>query len=162
MKIRIAVQEDVPSITGIYNDAVLHTTATFDTEIKTVDERMEWFRKHNEHFPLLVAELEGMIVGYASLSQWSDKCAYNATAENSVYVHRDFRNRGIGKVLLNALLEKGKQGGIHCVLARITADNEASVHMHVQAGFEKAGLLREVGKKFDRLLDVWMLQYLYK
>ena len=108
IKIRKARLEDLEGITDIYNDAVLKTTATFDTEPKTIDEQKRWFRRHGSKYPLLVAENERLIIGWSSLSPWSDRCAYSDTAEISVYVKREYRGKGIGKRLIEAVLREGK------------------------------------------------------
>lgn len=162
MKIRSATITDIPEITAIYNDALVNTTATFDTEEKNVEDRMRWFEQHGEKYPVIVAVEKDQVVGWASLSRWSDKCAYDDTAEISIYVHHDFRGQGIGKLLLQEVMEYGRKGGLHCVLSRITSGNDASIHMHELAGFEHAGILKEVGRKFDRLLDVYMMQFIYR
>lgn len=158
MLIRAASLADLDAITDIYNEAVLNTTATFDTEPKTVSQQREWFDQHSPRFPLLVAELGGVVVGWASLSRWSDRCAYAETAEASVYVHKDYRHRGIGKALLHALLMAGKGVGLHTVIARIAEGNEVSLRLFDSCGFARIGVMRQVGLKFGRRLDVHLLQ----
>jgi L-amino acid N-acyltransferase len=101
--IRPAALPDLPAITAIYNHAILHTTATFDTEPKTDAEQMAWFKAHGERHPSLVATVDGQVVGWASLSAWSDRCAYSDTAEVSTYVDADYRGRGIGNALGEAI-----------------------------------------------------------
>lgn len=162
MKIRRATITDIPEITAIYNDALVNTTATFDTEEKNVEDRMRWFEEHGDKYPVMVAMEADKVVGWASLSRWSDKCAYDDTAEISIYVHRDYRQRGIGKQLLHDVMEEGRIGGLHCVLSRITSGNDTSIRMHEIAGFEHVGKLKEVGRKFDTLLDVYMMQFIYR
>src|SRR5437868_11136734 len=97
---RSATDADQQAIMEIYNEAVLNTTATFDTDQRTIEKQMEWFRKHKKNHPVFVAEKEKQVVGWASLSPWSDRCAYDTTVEVSVYVHKGFRGKGIGKKLL--------------------------------------------------------------
>ncbi len=104
MKIRTARAVDVPAITVIHNDAIAHTVATFDMEQKTLEEQREWFDGHGARYPILVALLEEEVVGWASLSSWSDRCAYADTAEISVYVQDGFRGRGVGKELTGRVL----------------------------------------------------------
>lgn len=159
--IRKATTEDIPAITEIYNDAVLNGVATFDTEPKSVENRLDWFLQHGEPYPVLVAELEQKVIGWASLSCWSDRCAYNSTAEISVYFHPDYRGKGYGRQLMQTLLQAGNNGVLHTVIARITEGNKASIHLHEQLGFNHVGTLKEVGKKFGRMLDVHMLQKMY-
>lgn len=159
--IRPARPEDVPAITEIYNDAILHTTATFDTDVKTEADRLSWLQQHDEKHPVLVAEKSGQVVGWASLSRWSERAAYDSTAEVSLYVHHDARNRGIGKQLLEVLTLEGKNVGLHSLIARITEGNEKSFYLHELFGFQTVGTLKEIGKKFGEYLDVRILQKIY-
>ncbi len=161
MKIRKARLEDLEGITDIYNDAILKTTATFDTEPNTMAEQTEWFEEHGSKYPILVAEEEGLIVGWASLSPWSDRCAYSDTAEISVYVKEGYRGQGIGKKLVEAILEKGKDAGLHTVIARVSEGNDVSIHIFDTYGFNHIGIMKEVGNKFGRLIDVHLMQKIY-
>jgi L-amino acid N-acyltransferase YncA len=159
--IRPATEKDVPRITEIYNDAILHTTATFDTEMKSLEDRLDWFLSRTNIHPVIVAEKEGVVIGYASLSRWSDRAAYDSTAETSLYVHKDFRKQGVGKQLLEVLVLEGEQLGLHSLIARITHGNEQSVYLAERLGFSVIGTLREVGVKFGAYLDVHMLQKVF-
>jgi len=159
--IRKAVLTDVPKITEIYNEAILNTTATFDTEPKTSHYMRKWLKAHGPKNPIVVAVIDGKVIGWASLSEWSTRCAYADTAELSVYVKDTFRGRGIGKQLIQAVLLEGEKAGLHTVLSRITSENQISIHLHSQFGFEDIGVMKEVGKKFGNLLDVHMMQKIY-
>ncbi len=161
MGIRQAGLGDLEEITAIYNDAILKTTATFDTEPKTLNEQKQWFGEHDSNYPILVAEEEGAIVGWASLSRWSDRCAYSDTAEISVYVREGHRRRGVGKMLVKAALQEGEQAGIHTIIARVADVNKASIHIFETFGFRNVGIMKEVGKKFGRLIDVCLLQKIF-
>ncbi len=161
LRIRKAQETDLPAITDIYNDAIRHGTATFDTEEKTSENRRLWLAQHSQKYPVVVALINETVVGWASLSRWSDRAAYDDTAEISVYIHKDFRGRGIGRQLMQQVLEHGKQGGLHTVISRITQGNEISIHLHTQMGFETVGILKQVGKKFGHLLDVTLMQKMY-
>lgn len=161
MVIRNAVLADAVFIANIYNEAVENTTATFDTELKSVTNREEWLNQHSDKYPVLVAEIEGEVVGFASMSRWSDRSAYNDTAEISIYISPAFHNRGIGKKLMHAIIDAGKKGGLHCVLSRISQGNAKSIYLHEQNGFSTIGVMKEVGKKFGMLLDVTMMQLMY-
>ncbi len=158
MKIRKAIPSDAAAITEIYNDAVLNTTATFDTEIKDVNERLNWLTNRSEDFPVLVSEDEHGITGYASLSRWSDKKAYDITAELSLYIHPLHRGKGIGKTLLKELLQKASGTGLHSIISRITEGNSQSIYLHELNGFVTVGVLKQSGKKFGKLLDVTIMQ----
>jgi L-amino acid N-acyltransferase YncA len=162
LEIRRAVPEDIPGITEIYNDAILKTVATFDTETKTIEDRRVWLEHHGTRYPVLVASENGFIVGWASLSPWSDRCAYDGTTEDSVYVGESARGRGIGKKLLETLLEAGQKAGFHTVIARIAETNDVSLRLHEKAGFRHIGVMEEVGVKFGLLLDVYLMQKIYR
>ena len=159
--IRKASAADVPAITEIYNDAILNLTATFDTQPKTIEEQTKWFEDHQAQFPVLVAEQEGIIAGWASLSRWSDRCAYSGTAEASLYINAENRNKGLGRKLLSAILDEGQKAGLHTVIARIVEGNATSIHLCQSLGFTHIGTMREVGRKFGKLLDVQMMQKIF-
>ena len=158
VRVRPATLDDVAAITDIYNEAILTTTATFDIEPRTIDERTDWFTRYPERFAVLVAELEGRVVGWTSLRPWSERAGYNDTAETALYVHSDFRSRGIGRRLKLDLIEEAKRQGFHALIVRVTTDSSASIKLNQAAGFTLVGTLKEVGRKFDRLLDVHIMQ----
>ncbi len=161
LTIRRAAFEDLEQITGIYNDAIKKTTATFDTEPKTLEEQESWFAEHDARHPVLVVDEDGLIVAWASLSQWSDRCAYCDTAEISLYVKEEHRGKGIGKQLMRAIIQEGKTAGLHTVIARIAGSNKISADLCKSFGFQYIGTMREVGKKFGQLLDVHLMQLIY-
>jgi phosphinothricin acetyltransferase len=156
--IRQADDSDLDAITKIYNEAIRTTTATFDTEPKTVEDRRKWLASHDERHPVLVAEVEGAVVGWGCLSEWSDRPAYRDTAETSFYVAAAFRGRGIGRRLKEASIEEARRLGFHTLLARVAEGSEASLHLNESLGFMHIGTMKEVGRKFSRLLDVHILQ----
>jgi L-amino acid N-acyltransferase YncA len=162
MVIRPAEVRDLGSILDIYNEAVLNTVATFDTETRSMSQQMAWFEHHDERHPVLVAVEDGEVVGWASLSVWSDRRAYDDTAEISLYVRTDRRGRGIGKALLAAVVEAGKSRRLHTIIARIAGGNEISVRLHRSAGFGDIGVMKEVGLKFGKRIDVHMMQWINK
>ena len=111
VKIKRARIRDLSAITKIYNDAIINTKATFDSQPKTRAEQKAWFNSHDSKHPVLVAEIGGNVIGWASLSDWSDRCAYSDTAELSIYIDKEHRGEGIGKKLLSAILKQGKKVG---------------------------------------------------
>lgn len=159
--IRKATLDDLAAITEIYNQAILRTTATFDTEPKSLDEQKIWFGSHSPKYPVLVAEQDSKIFGWASLSKWSDRCAYSDTAEISLYIDEKERRKGIGRKLLEAIIREGEKTGIHSIIARIAEGNEISIHLHKSVGFEHIGVMKEVGRKFGKLLDIYLMQKIY-
>ncbi|HEV3023687.1 MAG TPA: GNAT family N-acetyltransferase [Pirellulales bacterium] len=156
--IRRAALADLAEITEIYNEAIVDTTATFDTEPKTVDQRLDWFRSHDQRHPLIVALVEGRVAGWACISKWSDRPAYDDTGETSFYVKSEFRDRGIGRKLKEAIIAEARCLGFHSLIARVAEGNDASLHLNESCGFVQVGTLREVGRKFGRLLDVHIYQ----
>jgi L-amino acid N-acyltransferase len=156
--IRQAEASDIHAITEIYNEAILTTTATFDTEPKSDADRLQWFHSHDKKHPILVGVFEGSVVGWASLTSWSDRPAYDETCELSFYVKSEFRNRGIGRKLKQAIIEEAQKLRYHCLIARVAGESEASLHLNKSFGFVDVGILKEVGKKFGRRLDVHILQ----
>lgn len=154
MIIRIAELKDMPRLLDIYNYEVLNGTATFDLHPKTMEERMTWFYEHNrDNHPLIVAEMDGKAVGYATLSSYRPKEAYASTVELSVYIDPSYRRQGIARRLIADILAEARgRDDIHTVISVITEGNDASVRLHEEFGFACCGTLREVGKKFGRLL----------
>ena len=161
LTIRPASLNDVPAITDIYNDAVLNTTATFDTEPKTVTEMNEWFLEHGLKYPIIVAEKEGVVSGWASLSQWSPKKAYDTTAETSVYVNPAFHRQGIGRKLIEVITLEGQNKGFLNLFARISEENIVSIHLFESLSYNSIGTMMKAGTKFGRLLNVVMLQRVF-
>jgi L-amino acid N-acyltransferase YncA len=158
MKIRPATEADVPAITVIYNEAIRGSTATFDTDDKSIDDRRAWFASHGPRHPVIVAEHEGRVRGWACLNPWSDRKAYDATCENSVYVAEASRGSGLGRALLAELISLARRHEMHTIIARIAAGNPASERLHEAAGFTQVGSMREVGRKFGRMIDVHIYQ----
>jgi L-amino acid N-acyltransferase len=161
LTIRLARPEDVEATRQIYNTEVTTSTVTFDLVPRSIEEQREWLSARSGAHAVLVAEDEAAgVVGFASLSPWGKRPAYATSVEDSVYVHRDHRGRGIGRALLAELLAVAIAHGFHAVFARVVGDHAASVRLHEAAGFEIVGTEREVGRKFGRWLDVVVLELL--
>ena len=156
--IRHALPSDAAAIADIYNEAIRSTTATFDTEPKSAEERLRWLEAHDERHPVFVAELDGQVVGWAALTKWSDRSAYDQTAESSFYVAQPFRGRGIGRSLKERLIEEARRLGFHTILARVAEESDASIRINESFGFQHVGTMKEVGLKFGRRLDVHLMQ----
>ena len=160
LTIRTATEKDQFAILDIYNEAVENTTATFDTEERSAENQMLWFKKHKNNHPVIVGEEDDIIKGWASLSPWSDRKAYDGTVEVSVYVHHDHRGKGIGKKLLEIITLEGRKVKNHTIISRISAGNEISIHIHEQIGYRHIGVMKEAGMKFGNYIDVYMMQYM--
>lgn len=158
LHIRKAEDADVDAITEIYNEAILTTTATFDIEPKSQAERLEWLRSHGERYPVLVALVDGRVVGWASLSPYSNRRAYDDTAETSFYVKSESRGQGVGRRLKGAIIDEARRLRFHTLIAHVAEGSEESLHLNASFGFVHAGTLKEVGRKFGRLLDVHFFQ----
>lgn len=159
MHLRPATLDDAAAITTIYNQAVIATTASFDTEPKSVDDRRTWLDGRRPRHPVIVAEEDGTVIGWGALSPYSDRPAYDATVEISVYVDEAWHKRGVGRTLSRALLDLAVERGVHAVIARICTENTGSIVMVRSLGFAEVGTMREVGRKFDRWLDVVTWEY---
>jgi L-amino acid N-acyltransferase YncA len=160
VSLRPAVVADAPAILEIYNREVLQTTATFDLVPRSLEQQQEWITARSGAFAAIVAvdDSTRQVVGFASLSPYKERAAYRTTVEDSVYVHRDFGGRGIGKLLVARLVEIARESGFHSIIARIEATGDASRALHASCGFELVGIEREVGRKFNRWLSVAVMQ----
>jgi L-amino acid N-acyltransferase YncA len=142
LTVRRAILKDLGAITEIYKEAILQTVATFDTEPKTIEEQKTWFTNHDSKHPILVAEQDGFVVGWASLSKWSNRPGYSGTAEASLYVEKEHRGRDFGKKLLKAIVQEGKKAGLHTLIAQIVEGNEPSINLFKHEGFQNVGVLK--------------------
>lgn len=153
--------DDLPSILEIYNWAIRETTATFDTEVKSLEQFTIWFNDHGKRHPVIVCKYQNQVVGWGSISRWSDRKAYDTTGEVSFYVLPQYHGKGIGSELLKRIITLGKEQNYKTLLSRIAQGSEASVHLHKKHGFRDIGTMKNAGIKFDRVLDVYFMQYLY-
>lgn len=160
IRVREATHADLPAILAIYNESGVGTTASADYEPHTLEQRTQWLDQHtSDGYPVLVAEDEGgRVVGWASLSAYHRRVGYRFTAEDSVYVAMDRLGEGIGVMLLERLIEEGREAGFHTIVGAIAGHNEASVKLHERFGFQHAGTLREAIRKFDRWQDIVYMQ----
>jgi phosphinothricin acetyltransferase len=156
--IRPAIEADLPAINDIYNHYVLHSTCTYQEEPETLEDRQRWFRHHGEKHPVIVAEADGQVAGWGSLSPFHPRSAYRHTVENTVYIHHALLHQGIGSLLLQELIDRSGNLGHRAIIALIDGDQAASVALHAKFGFDKAGHLKGVGFKFGRWLDVVYMQ----
>jgi L-amino acid N-acyltransferase YncA len=158
LRIRHARAADLRAIVGIYNYEVLHGVATFDTVPWTLRGQRPWLGAHTSgRHPIIVAEQGGVVIGWASLSSWSPRCAYARAGEVSLYVHHEHRRRGVGRRLLRGLIARARRSGLAVLLARIERSGRASLVLHRRLGFRRIGTMRRVGEKFGRLLDVELM-----
>lgn len=159
MLVRDAVPADLPALLEIYNEAVANTTASWDYDPWSPVRHADWYaHKAERGFPLLVADEAGEVLGYATYGEFSGKVGYSATREHSIYVRPETQGRGIGRTLMQALIDRARQSGVHTLVGLLSADNVASAKLHAALGFVEVGRLREVGRKFGRWLDLSYVQ----
>jgi L-amino acid N-acyltransferase len=156
---RLAEPRDAEALRAIYNPEVLESTVTFDLRPRTLAEQLAWIDEHSGGHPAIVAvDGEDFVAGFASLTPYRPRPAYAPTVEDSVYVRRDLRGRGVGRLLLGDLVELARDHGFHSVMGRIVGEHDASIALHAACGFEQVGREREVGRKFNKWLDVVLMQ----
>ncbi|MDA3845595.1 MAG: GNAT family N-acetyltransferase [Vallitaleaceae bacterium] len=159
--IRYAKQEDLKELLGIYNDAIINGTASFEEVSLTFEDGKEWLLSHQEDYPLLVYEKEERVLGYASLSPFgrARETAYAMTAELSIYIHSDARGLGLGRALITAIIDEGKKRGkFKNIISVITEGNEGSVILHNKMGFVYGGRLTDVAFKHNEQLSILFYQ----
>jgi L-amino acid N-acyltransferase YncA len=152
--IRSATESDLSAISGIYNHYVLSSTCTYQEELESLEDRKQWFNDHDERHPIIVAEANGNVVGWASLSPFHKRSAYRRTVENSVYVDHQHHRLGVGSLLLQELITRARALEYRAIIAGIDGDQAASIRLHIKFRFKKVGHLEQVGFKFGRWLDV--------
>ncbi len=152
-------RRDADALRAIYNIEVLESTVTFDLRPRSLAEQLAWIDEHSGGHPAIVAvDAADEVVGFASLTPYRPRPAYATTVEDSVYVRRDLRGHGVGRLLLGELVQLARDHGFHSVIARIVGDHDASIALHRACGFEQVGREVEVGRKFNRWLDVVVMQ----
>jgi phosphinothricin acetyltransferase len=159
ISIRDANQTDLPQILGIYNDVIEQTTAVFSYSKHTIEMRTEWFQSRQQgNFPIYVAEYENEILGFSSYGPFRTWPAYQYTVENSIYVAKSHRGRGISKLLMKPLIEQAIRQQYHVIIAGIEASNQISIRIHESFGFTEVAHFKEVGYKFGKWLDLKFLE----
>jgi len=160
MPIRDAESRDLPQILAIYNDVIATSTAVYSTEPVALAERSEWFEQRRRRgFPVLVAAEGDGVLGFSSFGEFRGAWAgYRYSVEHSVHVRADTRGRGVGRDLVAALFPLAAALGKHVMIGAVDAANDGSLRFHERLGFERVGHFREVGRKFDRWLDLVFVQ----
>lgn len=145
---------DAQAIAHIYNHYVLNTNISFETQAVTTADMLHRITSISAQYPYLVYEHEGHVVGYCYAHLWKERVAYSQTLETTIYLHPDYCHRGIGKRLMQQLIEQCRAQGFHALIACITGGNEGSIALHRALGFEQMSCFKEVGRKFGAWLDV--------
>ena len=150
---------DMAGITAIYNDAVVNTTAIWDEAESTLEDRHLWVKSRlADGFPFLVAVDGDEVLGYATFAGFRARSGYRYTVEHSIYVASHQRRRGIAAALMPPLIEEARKRKLHIMIGGIEAENIASIRLHTHFGFVEVGRLPQVGRKFDRWLDLVFMQ----
>ena len=158
MLLRLARPDDAEATREIYNTEVTGSTVTFDLVPRSIEDQLAWIDQRSGAMAVVVAEIDGQIAGFASLSPYRDRPAYSTTVEDSVYVHGDFRGQGVGRALLSEVLDIASTRGFHAVMARIVGGHDASIGLHESLSFRIVGTEVAVGRKFGKWLDVVLMQ----
>jgi phosphinothricin acetyltransferase len=158
--VRTATREDAAAINDIQNYYVEHSTVTFLTTPTTLDERLAWFASHSAAHPITVALTGDTIVGWGSLGPFRSAPAYGHTSELSVYVHHDWHRRGIGRAIVEDLVDRARALRHRAIVGVCCSEAAASIALLEMLGFARVGHLPQVGRKFDRWLDIVLVQRL--
>jgi L-amino acid N-acyltransferase len=157
--VRAAQARDLPALLDIVNDAILNSTALFEYAPRTLAVQRDWLAQRGaEGWPVLVADVDGATIGFASYGAFRARPAYAATVEHSVYVAQQTRSNGVGRALMLALIAAAKADGRHVMVGGIDGSNDASIGFHASLGFVETGRLHQVGWKFERWLDLVFMQ----
>jgi phosphinothricin acetyltransferase len=156
--IRSATPADAAAINSLFNPYIERSTATFITQPFTLEQRLAWFADHPDKHPIIVAVCDGIVVGYGALSTFRARAAYAQTAEVAVYIRADFHRRGIGRMIIGELQARARVLGHHTLVGVCCSESEASIGLLESCGFTRAGHLHQVGRKFDRWLDIVILE----
>lgn len=154
MNIRQVKLEDAAQVAEIYNYYIQNTHHTFETEPLSADEMERRIAETMEHYPFLVAEEDGAILGYAYATRFRMREAYEFSVESSIYVKNDAKQRKIGTQLYVQLFDELAETNVHAIVAGIALPNDASISFHERLGFEKVAHFKEIGYKLGRWIDV--------
>jgi L-amino acid N-acyltransferase YncA len=152
--IRLATEADLPAINDIYNHYVLTSTCTYQEVPESFEDRLGWFRKHDEKHPVIVVVAGERVIGWGSLSTFHARSAYRNSVEDSIYLHHEFRRQGVGSLLLKDLIQRARQLGHHVIIGGMDGEQPGSIALYAKFGFEKVAHFKQVGFKFGRWLDV--------
>lgn len=160
LSIRNATFEDAAAIARIYNEGIDDRLATFETVLRDADERRAWLADHDARHPVLVAELCGVVAGWASLNAFNPRPAYDHVADFSIYIARERRGSGVGSLLLTALEERGRAIGLHKLVLAALPANAAGMRLYTRHGFRTVGVYHEQALLDGRWTDSIVMEKL--
>lgn len=150
-----ATESDLMGILEIYNDAIINTTAIYAYEPHDIEERKQWYYERKEKGqPVLVFKENNQIIGFATFEQFRGYPAFKYSLEHSVYVHKNYRKRGIGKKLMKELIKVADENGYAIMVAAIDSENKGSIELHKKLGFKYTGTIEKSGFKFGKWLNL--------
>lgn len=159
IKIRPYKESDAQTIVDILNYYIQNSTAIYDYDLRTLEQQKTIFEeKLNKRFPIIVATIDNHVVGFGYYSEFRYREAYKFTVEHSLYVVQNEHGKGIGKILLKALIDLAKKQNLHTMVAVVDSENQSIMNLHEQFGFKTVGIIKESGFKFDRWLHSVLLQ----
>jgi L-amino acid N-acyltransferase YncA len=158
LRVRAAAIADAAAICRIYNEGIQDRVATLETEERTQEERGEWLQARGPRHPVLVAEGDGGVVGWASLNVFNPRRAYEHVADLSIYVQREWRGKGVGRRLLEAVVARAGELGYHKIVLAAFPWNEAGMRAYARAGFREVGIYREQGRLDGRWVDTVVME----
>jgi L-amino acid N-acyltransferase YncA len=158
--VRAASPADADAICAIHNQGILDRVATLDVDTRTPDGIREWLAARGSRHPVIVASIGGAVVGWASLNRFNSRLAYDHVADFSVYIERDWRGKGIGRQLLDRLIELAREIGFHKMVLSALASNQAGIALYTRAGFSAVGVYREQGQLDGEWVDTLIMEKL--
>jgi L-amino acid N-acyltransferase YncA len=158
--VRAASPADADAICAIHNQGILDRVATLDVDARTPDGIREWLAARGSRHPVIVASIGGAVVGWASLNRFNSRPAYDHVADFSVYIERDWRGKGIGRQLLDRLIELAREIGFHKMVLSALASNQAGIALYTRAGFSAVGVYREQGQLDGEWVDTLIMEKL--
>ena len=157
---RLAGPDDAGAIARIYNQGIEDRVATLETELRDPDERRRWLASRGPRYPVVVAEVSGQAIGWASLNSFNPRHCYDNVADISVYVERSWRGKGVGRTLLTRVIELGRAVGFHKLVLACFPTNKAGVALYERLGFVPVGIYREQGLLDGQWVDVLIMEQL--
>jgi len=159
VKIRNATMVDLPSILKIVNYEIEHTTSIYDYEKRSLKDQTDWYKnKISEKMPVILAVENGDILGYGTFGIFRPWDGYQFSVEHSIYLDKNSRGKGTGKIIMSELIDFAKKKGFHTMIAGVDANNTKSIKFHTNFGFREVGRFNQIGYKFEKWLDLIFMQ----
>ena len=158
--LRPATAGDAEAICRVYNQGIEDRIATLETELRTPEERRQWLAARGPRHPVYVAEAEEIIVGWSSLNVYNPRPAYQYVADFSIYIERGWREKGVGRRLLEHLIEQARALGYHKMMLSAFPFNASGVALYERMGFTRAGVFHEMGQLDGRWVDTLIMEKL--